>query len=316
MPDKMSMSELSYSPPVEQLLAYGQCHRAQVEQWSDYIGELQLSTEHIPDLIRMVMDQALWDSEAEDCSPWAPCHALRILGQFKSETAIEPLLNVCEKFDQIDWVREELPDIFNLIGPAAIPALANFLSDSAKDGGPKVTIAHCLAEMGNGHPESRDDCVKALIQTLEGFADLDDYVNGFIVSYLLDLNAVEAAPLIEQVYAEGPIYEMCAGSWPGVQVKLGLKSEADFSPEELKPKLPEKFAALGEMFRLIEDKLGPDQNILDVLLSGLKADPSKQLPDFKNASLASQQRSDSSSSQGFGQGKAVPSQKKKKKKKR
>ena len=48
----------SYIPPVNQLLTYGEAEAVSPEKWPNY-QELGLSSEQIPDLIRMVTDEVL-----------------------------------------------------------------------------------------------------------------------------------------------------------------------------------------------------------------------------------------------------------------
>jgi len=49
------MSE--YQPPVAKLLEYGECHFNQ--DWLNYVEQLQLEEQHIPELIKMAMDENL-----------------------------------------------------------------------------------------------------------------------------------------------------------------------------------------------------------------------------------------------------------------
>jgi hypothetical protein len=54
--------------------------------------------------------------------------------------------------------------------------------------------------VGKANPESRPDCVRALEGGLEHFARNDITVNSFLISYLADLKAAEAAPTVERAY--------------------------------------------------------------------------------------------------------------------
>lgn len=47
------------------------------------------------------------------------------------------------------------------------------------------------------------------------------------------------APLVEQVYASGKVDQFMVGTWASVQIELGLKQQEDFSPQELRPPMPE-----------------------------------------------------------------------------
>src|SRR5215218_8440609 len=115
------MSTANYLAPVNTLLTLGTCKR---DEWPDYLTH-GFGPEHIPDLIRMAFGPELNQAETESSAVWAPVHAWRTLGQLRAEAAIEPLLTLLSRIDegQDDWIGEELPEVYEKIGPAAIPAL-------------------------------------------------------------------------------------------------------------------------------------------------------------------------------------------------
>ena len=85
------MVEHNYSDPVCKLLSYGKCKVEQIHQkWPDYM-KLGLTKEHIPDLIRMAIDNDLHHAEEESAEVWAPVHAWRTLGQLGAKEAAQPL---------------------------------------------------------------------------------------------------------------------------------------------------------------------------------------------------------------------------------
>ncbi|MGH2412991.1 MAG: hypothetical protein ACRDEA_04715, partial [Microcystaceae cyanobacterium] len=121
----MSSASFNYSEPVSQLLTYGDCHALDFFEWPDYL-ELGLSGEQIPELMRMVTDEALYQSDAETLESWAPIHAWRTLAQLHACEAIEPLLSILPKLDDLnddywEWISEELPMVFQRLGVEAIP---------------------------------------------------------------------------------------------------------------------------------------------------------------------------------------------------
>ena len=59
-------------------------------QWPDYPA-LGLRMEHVPDLIRMTLDDELHGADSDSREVWAPLHAWRALGQLRAESAIKPL---------------------------------------------------------------------------------------------------------------------------------------------------------------------------------------------------------------------------------
>ena len=91
----MTSVNFNYSSPVSQLLTYGDCRELDCYKWPNYL-ELGLNVEHIPELIQMATDEALYQTSVESLESWSPIHAWRTLAQLKAKEAIEPL--------QIDWL--------------------------------------------------------------------------------------------------------------------------------------------------------------------------------------------------------------------
>jgi len=83
-------------------------------------------------------------------------------------------------------------------------------------------------------------------------AENDIDLNTILIADLLDLKAVEAAPLIEQAFAAETVDEFMVGTWAAIQVELGLKQETDFSPEALKPKIPPEMAEMRQLLAKID----------------------------------------------------------------
>jgi hypothetical protein len=213
-----------YPPPVDALLTYGVSEGPWQDEWPDYPAALGLGPEHVPDLIRMATDRELRRGEPESPRVWASVHAWRALGQLRVEGAVGPLLGLLVAGDEEDddWVMEELPIVFGMIGPAAIPALAQFLADETKPRYSRTAVADALQHMAEDHPQARDECVAVLTRQLESAERNDPTLNGFLMAYLLDLEAVESAPVIERAFATDNVDEMIAGGWEDVRHELGL----------------------------------------------------------------------------------------------
>jgi hypothetical protein len=60
-------------------------------------------------------------------------------------------------------------------------------------------------------------------------------MNGFLVSYLLNLQAREAAPLIERAFAADSVDITIVGDWEDAQVELGLKARRETPRPRLFP---------------------------------------------------------------------------------
>ena len=220
------MSIMTYTPPVSQLLTLGD--PTGKTDWRHY-GSLGLRPEHIPELIRMVLDEELHWADSDSAAVWAPLHAWRALGQLRAEAAIEPLLTLLRRIDEHedDWVSEDLPVVFGLIGAAAIPSLANYLANAEYPLFARVAAAQAFRRIGEKHPATRAACADKLMQQLEKYADNDRSLNAFLVGALLDLSIVEAVPLMERAFAAGSVDVSVNGDWEEVQISLGLKSHRD-----------------------------------------------------------------------------------------
>ncbi len=222
------MGRESYTPPVDKLLTYGDGREIgeNPKDWPQYL-ELGIGPEHIPDLIRMATDEELRWAESDTLEVWAPIHAWRALAVLHAEEAIEPLLPLLDEAEDDDWVVEELPRVYGMIGPAAIPALERYLDDKSHSDWSRIIARSCLKEIAEMHPESRDECVALFTRQLERFAENDEEFNGFLVSDLVKLKAVEAAPLMERAFAADRVDTFIMGDWYDVQVELGLMSKEE-----------------------------------------------------------------------------------------
>lgn len=220
------MSIESYPLPVDKLLTLGDCHN--FRRWPNYL-ELGLGPEHIPDLIRLATDEELRWADSENLEVWASVHAWRALGQLHAEAAIEPLMQLFHRVEDDEWALEELPEVYGMIGPAAIPPLTTYLADESHGLYPRITAAYSLERIGNMHPEARAECIAVLSHQLERFAEDDIALNAFLILYLSDLKAVEAIEVIERAYAAGRVDEFVMGDLDDVQVKLGLKAPGEES---------------------------------------------------------------------------------------
>jgi hypothetical protein len=214
---------MSYPPPIDQLLALGRPELS--ADWTDY-REKGISGEHVPDLIRMVSDARFEAADEESAEVWAPVHAWRALGQLGAGAAVEPLIEVVENVDD-DWSREELPSVLGMIGPAAVEPLRVALSRHAIDFDAMTgaTTANGLMEIAKRHPETRSAVVGILVGQLRWSGRQDPALNAFLVGNLIDLKAVETAPLMEALIAAGDVDVSITGDWEDVQLSLGLIAE-------------------------------------------------------------------------------------------
>jgi hypothetical protein len=214
-----------FSDPVLALIALGE-KSARVSEWHNYL-ELGITTEHIPELIRILDDiKDFWlDVDVENApESYAPIHAWRALGQLKVEQAIPSLMRliVWNEDEEADWLMEDVPVVLGMIGFASISPIRDYLLKPDKFEWASVTMAHSLAEIGKQNPEYRNACVEALQAGLEQYADNGETINAFLIDYLAELKAVEAAPLVERAYQADVVDISVLGDFEDFQILVGL----------------------------------------------------------------------------------------------
>ena len=209
----------SYQPPVDKLLTCGVKDWITPDEWPDY-WKLGIGPKHIPVLIQMATDMELHDADAQSTEVWAPMHAWRALGQLRAVEAVEPLLRLFSRLEDDDWVHEELPDVFGMIGPAALPALAEYMANLSHTVSSRISVITSIENIAKRWPGARDECVSLLEKRLERFKENEPLVNGFLVLALVKLGAKEAASLIKPAFDAGFVNTMVTGDWVVVQREL------------------------------------------------------------------------------------------------
>jgi hypothetical protein len=214
----------AYAPPLDLLLSLGEISWND-RQWRDFRA-LGFREEHGPALARLLADPAVVD-DVSDEGMWTVVHAWRAAGQLGAVEAVEPLIRILRGMDDDDWIGEEVPVVLARIGPPALPMLVEALPRAARREAElwgAVGLARAMRLIAGMYPETRDEVAAALARQLELHAEQDGYLNGFLVSYLVDLEATEAAPRMEAAFAEDSVFTGIGGDWEDVQVKLGLLS--------------------------------------------------------------------------------------------
>jgi hypothetical protein len=275
------MSTSTYNSPVDKLLTLGKPESVLPEKWPTYL-ELGLGPEHIPELIRMAIDpvfrgpEAEEESEEEDPDYWAPIHAIRALGQLHAEAAIEPLVNLLSELNDDEWMLEELPIVFGMLGPVVIPALAAYLADSSHEMYSRAYASNGFKEIADRYPESREESIAAISKQLETFEENDEALNAFIISDLLHLKAVETLPLIERVFEADKVDDSII-DLDDVLVGFGLKEREEFPNPPVFGDFFEKLAKRGSSINPNQIKI-VSSDTPDTTTSIRKAGPSTFAP--------------------------------------
>jgi hypothetical protein len=212
------------------LLNYGECDPR--KEWDNYIEKFNFTEEHIPELIRMATDEQLNYSDTEGKEVWAPTHAWRSLAQLKATSAIKPLLPLLNERDD-DWISSDFSTICTMIGLDCVPFLQEFLADSSNDIYGRSDMVECLKALSDKYPETRENHIEIIVQELEKFKQNDPIFNSFLISALMDFQAIEYIDLIEQVFRADLVDTFVTGDWDDVQVHYGLKSADEVSSHRL-----------------------------------------------------------------------------------
>ncbi len=173
------MTETPYTPPVDQLLTYGEPDRMATD--------------------KQIHDIHVEEYDEDDPTFYAAVHAIRALGQLHAEAAAYPLLPLFDEPGD-EWIVEDLAKVYGMIGPSAIPALASYLRDNSHDLYSRAYASNGLAEIAKSHPESRSDAIAVITQVLEQFEENDPELNGLLIGDLASLEAKETLPLIERAF--------------------------------------------------------------------------------------------------------------------
>ena len=228
-----------YGPPVAQLLRLG-ADEALSEDWLDYLA-LGLGSEQVPDLIRMAGDPALIGEDAKEPEVFGRIHAWRALGQLRSESAVSTLVGLVADQDKDgydDWITGELPTVFGMIGPAAIPELTALLERESATQYARSDAVLSLAEIGKVNPDARAEVVAVLTRNLERAEGRDSVLNAWMISKLIALGAKESAEVIERALAGGFVDDSITGTWHEVWHALRLEGEPP-------PKTERKYSPFG-----------------------------------------------------------------------
>ncbi|NJN21786.1 MAG: hypothetical protein HC812_12150 [Leptolyngbya sp. RL_3_1] len=130
---------------------------------------------------------------------------------------------------------------------------------------------------------------------------------------MLDLKAVESAPVIEAAYENNQVNPRFAGTWATVQIELGLKTKEDFDPKDFELPYDPKLDRLRDYLDQLERAKKPTAWELGLPIDRHVFDQDAP-PDFK-ALVRSPKPDSSSTAPGFGS-KVSPGKKPKGKKKK
>lgn len=234
------MTDGETADPVAKLLVIGEPKYSREFEWPDY-RSFGINAEHVHSLISIATNHELINlTDESNPHAWAPIHAWRALGQLAAQEAIYPLLRLFHEVPDNDWVIEEMPDVFAMLGPAAFEALANYLSNPEYPPYSRLVAATSLMQMALIHPQVRSQSVDILADQLAEYDRNTPGVNGVLIANLVELEAVEKADLIQKVFAKGQVDRFIVGDWR--DVKQRLVPSGNVNKDLSTTALPESFA--------------------------------------------------------------------------
>jgi hypothetical protein len=223
----------SYTEPVAKLLSCGAvAPEFSLRHWPDY-RDLGLTEESIPELIRMATDLDLHNASHDSLEVWAPLHAWRALAQLQAVEAAGPLVRLFAQLEHDDWIPEELPKVFSMIGPATLPTLERFLADDDVKESCRLSVPQCVVRMAEDHPDAREACLEVLVRQLQKFETNGPELNGFLIASLLDLDAASAIGLIREAFAQDQVDLSIVGDVEDAEMALGLRTRRSTPPPPL-----------------------------------------------------------------------------------
>lgn len=190
--------------------------------WPDYLA-MGLTLSDTDDLIRMVEDPVLNTLPGEDPAVWAPLHAARVLGQLGAVEMAPRLLRLIPQYPSDDYLHEEMAHIMAALGPGAVPALAEFISDQTVDTFSRNYAIGGLEQIGKEYPDAKDKCAEVLERMLAGFEQNDEILNAFLVGSLATLKATQSIATIRAAFAADAVDISGYGDLEDVEIIMGIR---------------------------------------------------------------------------------------------
>jgi len=232
--ERLTTRTHSYTPPVDQLLAYTSIKGEDpLPEEISYVEKFGIGPEHIPELICMATDDYLASDNANEFEFTAPIHAICTLAELRAEAAIEPLVILYDKVlkNSNQWMLDALVDFYTDFGLVGLPVLEQFLADQSHEKRAQHFVRDTIEVLAKKKPEARPECIAAMTRRLAEFEVNDPVFNGFLIADLVDLKAVESVPLIQRALASGCVDKSICGDWNEVQYDLGLKERPEIEPD-------------------------------------------------------------------------------------
>lgn len=209
-----------YPPEVDALRRLGDRRSADLEQRR---GALGLGQQHLLDLLRMARDRDLYTADGDSDEVWAPLHAFEVLAKLDVAAVVPELIPLFDLED--DWLATALPELLAKVGAPALEPIRAYLADRSRWAFGHGHASDVLEKIAQEHPELREQVVAMLSDVLRNAERNHEITNTGAMDALVELEAVEALPLIRRAFELGLVDEMMRGPWGDVAAELGAEPE-------------------------------------------------------------------------------------------
>jgi hypothetical protein len=218
---------MSDTHPLAPLVALGATD-VYAQEWPDYVSWLHLTEANVPDLLRIVLETS-WENRDWDHEPdaWAPIHAWRAIGQLRSQAAIQPLIELLDRYPDNELIWNEIPYVYALLGVLAIPPLTKYVAEHPQKVGSSYTAITALSQLGQYYPEARPLMTAFLRDRIIKAQENHPAINGYLVRALMDMRDEESVPAVREAFEESLVDESITGEWNDVLVAFGLADAQD-----------------------------------------------------------------------------------------
>jgi len=135
-------------------------------------------------------------------------YAIKLLGALRDAVALPILIRLLHRAD--DEALESMTDALRVMGPAAIPALAEAAGDETMTPFARNAALGAVHDIAGDHPEVRDQALGSLrsilaryVEQAEPLTDPQAEVASWLIADLSDMADPDSRPLIEAAFAQG-----------------------------------------------------------------------------------------------------------------
>src|SRR5207248_10479946 len=107
----------------------------------------------------------------------------------------------------------------------------DYLVERSRGESSRMNATTAIEKIGERFPEAREACIAVLTRQLERAEEEVPALNGFIISHLVDLKAVEALPAIREAYRAGAVDFTILGDFQDAEIELGVREKRSSPPQ-------------------------------------------------------------------------------------